>query len=276
MSPIYTAVLLLAAPPDSGAEQQPARRPIDTASASAEEKTPARIAHELRKKVSKHLRWEATTDGTENELAVRALVGVFRELMVDETLARDERKRLVAKVRGRLSRVAERMEKQHPENPLATAPNPLPERLGPREYIGSILGQRMNQLGQGLGRAAGAKPGEALLDLIQATIVPGSWEDQGGPGVIRIFPGVGVLHQQLGGVVGAGQAVPAGRGGQAQMDHGDDLVELIQTTIAPESWDVNGGPGTIYYFRGLRVLVIRQTSEVHGQVGDVVGQLRGN
>ena len=27
-----------------------------------------------------------------------------------------------------------------------------------------------------------------------------------------------------------------------------DLIDLIQTTIAPETWEINGGQGTIFYF----------------------------
>jgi hypothetical protein len=54
---------------------------------------------------------------------------------------------------------------------------------------------------------------------------------------------------------------------------GQQLVELIQRTIAPSTWDVNGGPGTIYYWSPGRALVIRQTSEVHGDVADVLEQL---
>jgi hypothetical protein len=57
-------------------------------------------------------------------------------------------------------------------------------------------------------------------------------------------------------------------------DNGQDLVELIQRTIAPSSWDVNGGPGAIVYFSPLKALVVRNRSEIHEQLGDVVGQIR--
>ncbi len=52
------------------------------------------------------------------------------------------------------------------------------------------------------------------------------------------------------------------------------LIDLIQATIAPESWDVNGGLGSAYYFPLLKVLVIRQTAEVHGGLGGVLEQLK--
>ena len=75
------------------------------------------------------------------------------------------------------------------------------------------------------------------------------------------------LERQSTGAAGAA-------GGRAFDDHGPELVELIQTVIAPASWRINGGPGTIYYYHPLRVLVIRQSSQVHHQVGAAVNQLR--
>ena len=65
------------------------------------------------------------------------------------------------------------------------------------------------------------------------------------------------------------------RGGGPVRDNGRELVELIQRTIAPDTWDVNGGLGSIIYYQPLRVLVVRQTAENHGIVGGVVGGLRG-
>lgn len=67
-----------------------------------------------------------------------------------------------------------------------------------------------------------------------------------------------------------GRAPRGAAGGPA--DHGDDLVELIKSTIAPQSWDDAGGPGSIYYYRHLKVLVISQTSEIHGRVGGLLNQ----
>ena len=63
-------------------------------------------------------------------------------------------------------------------------------------------------------------------------------------------------------------------GGGTVEDYGDDLVRLIQTTIEPDFWDINGGPGTIYYYRPLHALVIRATSTVHEKIGGAVGALR--
>jgi hypothetical protein len=70
-----------------------------------------------------------------------------------------------------------------------------------------------------------------------------------------------------------GQAAARG-GGVGPPDYGPDLVDLIQRTIQPDFWDVNGGPGTIFYYRNLHCLVVRATSEVHHRLGGTLGALR--
>jgi len=76
-------------------------------------------------------------------------------------------------------------------------------------------------------------------------------QSQGGPGYLLGF---------------GGRAVPP--------DFGQDLVDLIEQTINPAFWDTNGGPGTIVYYAPLRCIVVRATSEVHGNIGGLVGGLR--
>lgn len=70
----------------------------------------------------------------------------------------------------------------------------------------------------------------------------------------------------------AGQAAPGF--GQQPADYGQQLVELIQRTVAPATWEANGGPGTLYYWKPGQALVVRQTDEVHDQLSDVLQQLR--
>ena len=76
-------------------------------------------------------------------------------------------------------------------------------------------------------------------------------QSQGGPGYLLGF---------------GGRAAPP--------DHGQELVELIEQTINPAFWDTNGGPGTIVYYAPLKCIVVRATSEVHGNIGGLVGGLR--
>ena len=68
-----------------------------------------------------------------------------------------------------------------------------------------------------------------------------------------------------------GAAQAAGTNSPAQ-----ELIDLITSTIAPDTWDINGGLGTIRYFSLGHLLVVRQTAEAHGQLADTIGQLRGN
>jgi hypothetical protein len=79
-----------------------------------------------------------------------------------------------------------------------------------------------------------------------------------------------VLAQQ-----GAAGGAPAGPVAVAQaVDYGPELVDLIQRTISPANWDINGGNGAIVYFAPLRVLDVRAPSSVQGQIGGVLGPLR--
>ena len=59
----------------------------------------------------------------------------------------------------------------------------------------------------------------------------------------------------------------------ANDDNGQELVGLIQKTIAPSTWDINGGPGTIHYWRPGRAIVVRQMGDVHDQIGDLLEQM---
>jgi hypothetical protein len=72
-----------------------------------------------------------------------------------------------------------------------------------------------------------------------------------------------------------GQPNNAGAGGGGAIsDYGPRLVALIERTIRPDFWDVNGGPGTIFYYQPLHALVIRATDDVHDEIGGVIGGLR--
>ncbi len=57
--------------------------------------------------------------------------------------------------------------------------------------------------------------------------------------------------------------------GAAQTPEMQQLVELIQQTVEPDTWTVNGGLGTVHSFRG-GLLVIRNTLLVHQRLGGYV------
>ena len=82
-------------------------------------------------------------------------------------------------------------------------------------------------------------------------------------------PGMGAgMGRQLGGA-----AAQANNANGLLIDAGQDMVELIQKTISPSSWDVNGGPGSIMYWRPGNCLVVRQTQEIHEAMGGLIDQL---
>lgn len=71
----------------------------------------------------------------------------------------------------------------------------------------------------------------------------------------------------------APQSGVGGMGGASGADF-DTLINLITSTVAPDTWDDVGGPGAIESFDGNLSLVISNTQEVHEQVVDLLEQLR--
>ena len=76
------------------------------------------------------------------------------------------------------------------------------------------------------------------------------------------------------------RATPRGRrastfGGPAEQRSARQLIELIQETISPSSWDVNGGSSSVIrFYSPLNVLVIRASTRNHHEIGNVLGQVR--
>jgi general secretion pathway protein D len=64
---------------------------------------------------------------------------------------------------------------------------------------------------------------------------------------------------------------PSGGGSQADFQ---SLIDLIQNTVAPQSWNTVGGQGAIQPFATNLSIVVSQTQEVHEEIGDLLEQLR--
>jgi beta-lactamase regulating signal transducer with metallopeptidase domain len=64
-----------------------------------------------------------------------------------------------------------------------------------------------------------------------------------------------------------------GQGSETQADFGA-IVNLIEETIDPDSWELWGGPGSIVEHEGNLSLVIRQTETVHEEIAELLAQLR--
>jgi len=64
-----------------------------------------------------------------------------------------------------------------------------------------------------------------------------------------------------------------GAGGGSLADFGT-IMQLIQTTVAPETWDALGGPSTMFPYPQNLSLVVSTTSDVHDQILDLLASLR--
>ncbi|MEM9645028.1 MAG: DUF4974 domain-containing protein, partial [Planctomycetota bacterium] len=70
---------------------------------------------------------------------------------------------------------------------------------------------------------------------------------------------------------GLGMNEPMGGGSMADFSQ---LMQLIQTTIEPETWEALGGPSTMFPYSANLSLVVSTTSDVHDQIADLLESLR--
>ncbi len=63
-------------------------------------------------------------------------------------------------------------------------------------------------------------------------------------------------------------------GGKPSTDGFDRLLDLIHATVAPQTWDTVGGPGSAQPFEPIMLLVVSQTDEVHQVVEHLLAQVR--
>ena len=83
---------------------------------------------------------------------------------------------------------------------------------------------------------------------------------------------IGLANQMTG---GPAQIFAYASGQHAGLpDHGPELVRLIEETVQPDFWERNGGPGRIFYYKPLRVIVVGGTIEVHQNLDHLLRGLR--
>jgi hypothetical protein len=234
-----------------------------------------RTAQSLRQAVDDLVAKEAAAASSrERAEAVREMAVLSKEIAEHPTLGKHAAASLRDRLAGRLKRAVAEIK----ANAKPADANAKPATIGPLPPEAAVLGQR------------GAFPFEApandidgaaaLSELFEDTVAPETWEKAGGPGVIRVFPGEGIggLLGQVGG--GRNFGGPNFGGGPAPLalenDQSEELIELIQEVIAPDTWDVVGGAGAAKFFKNKNALVVRQTDEVQEGLFDVVNQLRRN
>lgn len=115
--------------------------------------------------------------------------------------------------------------------------------------------------------AKGRKPANENSELLAAQAQAASYS---------LADQMSLISSTLGGPGQVFEAGAASRGafGGGMVTYADDLIDLIERTISPESWETNGGNGAIVYYPGLMALVVSATSEVHSELGDVLDNLR--
>jgi len=206
--------------------------------------SPGRTPSQWRQAIADAMRKANSAKPGERSPAVEALVALFNELGQDQQLSPAERGRLGAEIRSRLSRFANqfRYELAHPAQRAAASAN-------------SAAG------------GAAADGLDNLVDLISKTIGPQDWvlaQRIAQPG--QQGAQAGAAANRNGGAFGGGIEADVDANGQA-------LVGVIQDTIAPDSWDIRGGPGSIVFYGPLRALIVRQTGEGHEAMGDLLNAL---
>jgi type II secretory pathway component GspD/PulD (secretin) len=90
--------------------------------------------------------------------------------------------------------------------------------------------------------------------------------------------------QQVGGTGGGGssgrtrtqstQQQQQEQGPEAQAGRIQDIMTLIQETVEPDSWFINGGEGTIQVYS--KKLIVSQTPDVHRKIAKLIDDLRAN
>ncbi len=135
--------------------------------------------------------------------------------------------------------------------------------------MGAAIADAYNMTGTGVGLS----PGSAYLASNNGANASGVIDPAVLAQINQLMPGGGGAP-----VSGMSQPIsmgPGGVGGGTQADF-DSLIELITTTVKPQTWDEVGGPGSISEFQNNLSLVISQTEDVHEEIVDLLEQLRRN
>jgi len=208
---------------------------VAAAPAAESGKPQDRPAHVLRAEVHDLLRRHATTEGSAQDAALVDLVALYGELATSQAFSERSQRQLLGLVRARLLRAATDLEKQVDGTPPAAN---LPA---------AQAGDSPAPLAR-FAQQAGNRP-----------VPPANAQAQQAPGNPFQPPAPS----------------SAGNGFTAATErNARQLIDIIQTAIAPSTWDINGGLGTIRYFAPKQVLVIRQTGDIHDQIGAALQGMR--
>lgn len=189
---------------------------------------------ELQRQVQDALRrWKKVSD-SQAEGAAHEFLGLYQALNADSELGDSVRKNLTRSVRRKLVQLSRQIEAsiEIPDENAEPSQASLPETTPPPASVKSAK-RKSVPMAQAAGGGAGAMGGGAF-----------------------------------GGIAG-------GTGNsQSVQESGEKLVELIQETIHPDSWETNGGNGAIQFWLPGGNLIIRQTDANHEEIQNLLDQLR--
>lgn len=207
-----------------------------------------RPLYELRRDVSDVLRREAgAANDASRAQAIHDMVELYEELKRDPRRhTSDSIKEYRTELWSRLTRVKRRLERQF----ARSTPSRRRAHSGATLQASQSLASHLDLVGHSLGGPLG------LLSQTRQSDPPSPGESPSAPS-----PAVSSPRGAAGGAAGG-------------PDFGPALVQLIERTISPDFWDVNGGPGSIVYFRPLHALVVRASGEIHEDIGGLVDRLR--
>jgi len=147
---------------------------------------------------------------------------------------------------------------------------PIPNFTGGQD-TGLQAAYRHGMAIAGMGNMASAGPGGASMPVVLASNGRRPAHGAVDPAVLAQVSGtsnrgsVPTNMPLLGG--------PGGMGGGSMADF-DSLIELIQNTVATDTWQDVGGAATIEPFEANLSLVISQTQEIHEEISMLLEQLR--
>ncbi len=214
---------------------------------------------ELQREVRAALkRWKKVPDA-QAEAAASEFLALYRAVEADSELAEKAQNGLKRTLKNRLEALSRQilthLMKERETHAKRSAPANRPEnaeRPGKAERPRSVnRSQSVNRSGTGNAAGRDERDGETA-ELGQI-----------GGGAGRFGNGMG----------GIGDAGGDGVSRRVQ-ESGEHLVEVIQATIHPDSWESNGGQGTIYFWMPNGSLIIRQTDANHEEIRNLLNQLR--
>lgn len=114
--------------------------------------------------------------------------------------------------------------------------------------------------GRGGGRVLGGISVGQQVGIATVVGIPGA-----GVGANVEMIDVGTQFTVGSGSGGGGGGSGAGSDSNYDEESADRLIEVIQNTVEPDSWIINGGHGTIEFFDG--VLIVRNSLDIHALLG---------